>query len=742
MLANEVFLRLPTGLHRLDLSADTVLRPNYAANDRLKPDTVQATYTAEFSVPGTSNNYSLLGHAAQAQNTTGRAYSPLAAVVTSGGVEILPNALLYVKAYANGQGYQLQLFGGNRRLAEALGGGKMLSDLDFSRFNHTWNPRNVLAGLTDAHYRNLGWGYSLVDRGKPIFETAAPTLDNKLNPFSVFPTVALWLVWEQMMQEANFTCTDLRTEKFFHALTLPTAKPYTFPDEYRDARRLVAGWEHTGHFFRTDPFVVPGPFNYVAEAPFGVGEEVNLGAAPYSYTAPERGYYDVQISIIGHLFCTPRPIPGEVGLKLSLYLNGVEIANDEAQSENGVGHPALTVNKERLLLSAGDVLTTRVEGKEIETGGGGPLETEWYVGTRIPRPLVGPYVPFSGVERACRFAVTMRDEFPSLGTIRLSDWLPEMSQLALFKTVAAVLNLTVQTSPYDDHLTLTTGEQVLGNVAGAAVDWTALRDAAPAPAGLPDRNTAFRFGDFAQRNRWAWKPDDTEPRPKLPKGAATPLYYGDGELLINDTTLPAEFTMVELPFAATFDSKRQQGFVRILGYEATEQSTPAAPDYSTLDPEPRLLLRPPDAPTISGHLIIAPYQAAGNGLPELAELTIPFSSSLEFFIDGTRPFDLSAQTTILPTFWADTAATLKEARLLTERYRLRQTDILALDFSRPIWDGILGDYFLLNKVAEYSADEACEVELVRLHSTLLPPPLVGDGQEFWNREFEGNLEFY
>ena len=133
---NEVWIPKNGKLHRLDLPEDATLLPTFQANDRTKPDSIQSEYSPEFEAAGTAHNHWLLGQAAASQPSQGHAYVRVPAVLTSGGVETMPLALLYIKGFKGGC-YQLQLAGGNRRLIEALG-----NTLDFHADHLNWRVRN------------------------------------------------------------------------------------------------------------------------------------------------------------------------------------------------------------------------------------------------------------------------------------------------------------------------------------------------------------------------------------------------------------------------------------------------------------------------------------------------------------------------------------------------------------------------------------------------------------------------
>ncbi|TDN38273.1 hypothetical protein E4631_06090 [Hymenobacter sp. UV11] len=103
---------------------------------------------------------------------------------------------------------------------------------------------------------------------------------------------------------------------------------------------------------------------------------------------------------------------------------------------------------------------------------------------------------------------------------------------------------------------------------------------------------------------------------------------------------------------------------------------------------------------------------------------------------------LSLNGMVLTEYWADLRAMLDQARYLTEYYRLTPQDIAELDFSIPIWDALLGDFFAVAAVGEYDPRRPVEVRLARLNAAQLGAPAVpGAGVEWYGGEFYGS-EWY
>jgi hypothetical protein len=719
--ANEIYL----AGERLDLDEETQLLPTFQANDRTKPESIQSDYSPEFSAPATAKNHRLLSHAANSQPVKGQAYKRVPCVLTSRGVETLPLALLYIKGFSDNR-YQLQIFGGNKRLVEALGD-KKLSDLNLNRFNHYWQPTEILARLPFEYWQANGWGYEVYERGKPLDLQA-------INPYDLYPSCSANLVFRQILTDAGFRADSLLGEPLWAALDVPSANPFTYSQAYRDARQLTAG-------FTYDPagpngnYVHPGiyhdsefpperiAFDYTARKPY---HAPTTGAtyANSTYTADTQGYYDLVGSVPLFFACNDF-WPGEVSCKVMLYINGKLALDDEGKEigyvEKRGAHFKETFSPElkRFLLKPGDTVELYWQGDEWESFGIGPKDPNWVIGQYGGQsPLLTGLTLASDV----RLSVTLLPEFPEGGLVKLQDWLPDMKQLDFVKMAMLVLGLTIQADDYTPYLFLAPGNRLLQNISKAK-DWTGKRDAANRLGRQPERNLAFRFGSYGQTNNLVWTEDEN----------VTP-YYGDGTILVEDEVLPLTYELAKLPFAATEGSPLNPGLLRILNFEA-QDLTAKPPTYNSITAKPRLVLRA-DSPVLDVQLITTPANPA-KGIEQVLTSTTTTPS----YFAGVD-LSLLLDSTVLTTYWADLRAMLDQARYLTENYRLTPQDIAELDFSIPIYDALLGDYFAVSSVGEYDARRPVEVKLCRLNAAHLGAPLVPNNQgEFYSQEFYPE-EFY
>jgi hypothetical protein len=722
--ANEIYI----AGERLDLDSETMLLPTFQANDRTKPESIQSDYSSEFSVPATAKNNRLLRHAASSQSTTAAGYKRMPCVLLSGGVETLPLALLYLKSYEAGRHF-LQIFGGNKRLVEALGD-KKLSDLDLNRFNHYWTPGEILPKLPFEYWQANGWGYEVYERGKPLDLQA-------INPYDLYPSCSANLVFRQILSDAGFRADSLLGEPLWAALNVPSANPFTYSQEYRDARQLTAGFTYdpagpNGDYINTglyhDSEFPPEkiPFDYTARKPYHAPTK----GATYTngtYVADTQGYYDLVGDVPLFFACRAGDRFGEVSCKVILYVNGKPVLNDKGEEigyvEKRGAHFKETFSPtlKRYLLKPLDKVELYWQGDEWKTGpfNSAPTDPNWYIGrhggqSKLPNGLT--------LATDVRLSVTLLPEFPEGGLVKLQDWLPDMTQLAFVKMAMLTMGLTIQADDYTPYLFLAPGNRLLQNISKAK-DWTGKRDAAARQGRQPERKLIYRFGSYGQTNNLVWTEDEN----------VTP-YYGDGTILVEDEVLPPTYELAKLPFAATEASPVNPGLLRILNFEV-QDFTADPPTYSSVTAKPRLVLRA-DNPVLEVQLITTPANPAKG----IEQVLTPAKTTPSYF--AGVDLSLLLDNTVLTTYWADLRAMLDQARYLTENYRLTPQDIAELDFSIPIYDALLGDYFAVSSVSEYSSRRPVEVTLCRLNAAHLGAPLVPHDQgEFYAPEFYPE-EFY
>jgi hypothetical protein len=424
-------------------------------------------------------------------------------------------------------------------------------------------------------------------------------------------------------------------------------------------------------------------------------------------------------------------LPGEVSCKVLLYVNGQPVYDDQGNQIGRVEKRGVYFNETftpeltHYMLKPGDIVELywqgdEYEGKVIRTG---PVDPFWAIGQ-----YGGQSTLANGLTLATdiQFTVTLLEEFPKGGRVKLNEWLPDLKQLDYLKSYMLLGGLTIQTDQYEPHLRLATGDKLLANI-GRAKDWTAKRDSFARPGRLPERDLDYRFGEFGQLNKLLWLEDEN-----VTKG------YGNGTIEILDEVLAPEYEIATLPFAATETSPVLPGLLRILNFD-TDDLGGKPVVYSSVEAKPRLTLREAE-PSYKGMLITTPAVLESNGDIKTPAVLAEFTTSASYF-DGVE-LSLVLARNVLTFYWQDLRAMLDESRHLVERYRLTPKDIAELDFSIPLWDNVLGDYFAVSSVGEYDSRRSVEVTLCRLNATHLGPPAIPDAPHEWFQDEYFTQEWY
>ncbi|UOR06245.1 hypothetical protein MUN82_03915 [Hymenobacter aerilatus] len=646
-------------------------------NDLTKLDSVQSDYSTTINLPDAAPVRRALGHAEQGTSTTQLPYRKVPAVLRLGGVEVVPRGQLLTWGHTRHEGFEVQVFGGNSDFYAALGD-KKLRELDLSQYDHVWS----LNGILDGSLRTSAYRYELYDRGQ-----GAPVADTALNVFEagLWPTAYVRAVWEQIFKEAG-TVWGGPMPPEFDQLVMPATEPFGYGEkvrkEHTSAAQRSGGLGTAGRVLKTSEFTHTLVYDSVA-APRYVDPGGGYNATTGVRTIQLAGYYRLKAGLRLFLRCDV----GRVSGTLEVLVNGKPVAQDFVST--GSAAVGLLAEKERMLLQTGDTVTVRLSGKE---------RTKVVVGERWEYGN-------SPLDDLDIFEVELLEDFPPGGLVRLQDWLPDLTQKELVKTVIGLYGLTQRTDAYSGAVLFTPTANVMPRLS-TAPDWSGRIDASQSSS------RSWRVGDYAQVNWFRWKEDSTTPE------ALKDL--GSGSLLCDNTTLDATKDVLTLPFAATptgaaglplvpywkkkdavdaaklaeqkaiaADAKKSK-----LEREAARREVIAL-QYDTQSPQPRLLYTSANSRPVD----------LTDGLATLHDVALPVAtfSGLDF------------ASVLLPTFYPHLAAVLRRPLALTLSVRLSAAEVVAFEQLQPVWLEEEGSFFYVNKVAQWEADQpSSEAELLRL----------------------------
>lgn len=671
-------------------------------NDITKPDSVQASYSTTFVLPDSQQVRQAVEHAQAGTSPTRYPYRQLRASLEVAGVELLPRGLLQLQGYQAGQGFEAQLFGGNKDFYATLGEG-LISSLALGG-GHPWNLASVAAGLTvpAASWQSL-YCYDLVDRGRGVpvaAAAAAPATPWNIYTGELYPSIFARAIWEAIFKEAGYQWAGTLPESF-DRLVLPAPRPYGFSDETIKQNSALIGWQHnstagSGGYFRYNDitrveFTIPvnhaGP-----DEPFNKGAGVAIDGD--SIVLSKTGYYDVA----GLLAVYTRSLAGTQGtdVKVQGYIGGqgspVTLCNDFATTNSTKGTTTQhSCSLERVLLPANTRLWLRCV---ITQESNILLDDFWVVGAASDTGAAAELL--TEAEQNGSLRVTLLQELPEGAPIQLQDWLPELSKKDFIKQVVLLYGLTQRPHPYLNLIEFyPTSPTVAGSLATAPT-WDSKTDSSR------PKQVRYQVGAFAQANYLGWKEDSSNWLASDPEGRQAKL-FGRGTILCADENLPTEKELFTLAFAAT--PAGEEGLPLLAKWQAKPGATPGSTnpaDYQELQPEPRLLLRSPTATRFVT-------------LSDNAGATQTVEAVLSYFASSSEAEDLTFTRTLGPMYYAVLAAALRAPRLLSLAVRLTLPEVAAFSQGQAVWLEAEGHYFYVNKLSQYEPQQpSTAAELIRL----------------------------
>ncbi|MGI4871656.1 MAG: hypothetical protein ACRYFX_10810 [Janthinobacterium lividum] len=689
-------------------------------NDLTKVDSIQASWSTGFSLPNDVATHARLGLAQLGTSLSAAPYQGLAACLEAGGVEVLPGARLTLDDYTPRTGYTGKLLAGNKSFYDLLGE-KKLRELDLSDFDHDWTLGGVAAGAAHTGWQQ-GYVYDLYDRGlgTPPLPTAG---SSRLYEAGYWPTAYARAVWEAIFAGVGVKWSgDLPA--IFDTALLPATAPFGYSEKTRAAVELVAGYAVTdtqivSHQERDEVI----PYHQVTptkdDMSLHQGSQAAFNAQAHTYTVTVPGYYDLKAEQTVFAYCTGFPLPGEVSVAVEIQVNGQRLDVDSIRGSDSL-YADLTALAERQLLQVGDVVVARYKFDKWKGTGGGPFNEEWKLRAKG------------------RLTVELLADFPPRGRVHLSDWLPDMTCKDYVKTVVQLYGLTQTTDPYTGAVQFRRTATVLDNPRATGVDWTELRD------GSQPAKRSWRLGDFAQRNWFRWKEDESNPEYAHAQWARTHTglgwdddaakaaanAYGAGYLDngAGDTSLAATKDVLTLPFAASpvgaeslllvpyWKPKQGTDYAADLqviadalangNYNAAEAEAARVKalgdDFDTQAPAPRLCYQ------LSSTRDVKLEDDHGN------TLTVPMR--LSYFVLRSQDEDLDWQRSLLQRYYPHLAAALVWPLVLRPYVRLTAVQVVDFDQLVPVWiGGEESAFFFCNKVDSWEEGQpSTAVELIRL----------------------------
>lgn len=693
----------------LDITKDFSQQITYAVDDLNNTDSKATSFSKTIVLPGTANNNRLFGNIFEFANNNFEynsgvniffnfnASKSAKARLEINGLQVMKGVLRMLEIIRDGDyiEYEVALFGELGGFYNSLGA-KKIEQLDFSDYNHTYDVSAITSSWNNAN-AGQGYYYPLIDYGN-VSPSNNPVFAKKSFYYTAF-------------------------------------RPALFVKEYINKIITTAGYTWSSTFMNTDFFkrlIVPNNqqrFQFkqtqiFSGKPSGTigGGGVTLGSTiasffstsdniTYTYTGAQTFTGQLNLTVAGRWRISNQQYIGSRTVKFVVYKNGSLALQESVFFGNGVtfvggiGNSTTYVNfnftysyanfLNQFSLATNDTFSIQV----VSVSGADAIEIEIQSGS----------ITLSG---APTFSPASYGQM-----IAITDTIPKgILQKDFFSSILKMFNLMVTEDKYKEkHLNIEPYVDFYDTDRTTYLDWSDKVDRSKPIKIKPMSEVNARFYQFK------YKQDNDYWNEKYRKKYAEG--YGD-RVFDNELEFSKNTDSTEVVFSAT----------PLIGYSGAGHDKVFPAIYklnNNVEEMTEFNIRILQAKKITGvttwniesdivELIsINSYGYAGNfNDPTSITSDLNFGAVNELFysISGSNLYT-STSSNLFNVFYSPYFAEItdKDSRLVTCRMKLNEKDIFNLDFGRFIWiDGVL---YRLIKIVDYSADDTCEVQLLRAINT-------------------------
>lgn len=673
---------------RADMSADISALLTFALDDIQDFGARNTAFSKTIVLPGTARNNQLFGHifdtrSANLYDSTSRNiaynYNPAKRAACLMFVDQIQTfkgylRLLEVRIDKGAIEYEVAVFGELHGLVNAIGK-KLLTDLDFSAYDHTYSVANITASWNDYN-AGEGYYYPLIDHGNSYGLTPDyPTQKHDWQYLTFRPALFAKEYIDKIFAQAAFTydCPLFATERF-KRLIIPHNK------------KVLSGYSNTG--------LIAGPTlkRYLSSG-FEFGLEYanisqlgsftsSLGDTRFTYNGASTLNGTLNFTLTGNW---KSPVEG----RISLRKNGTEFREILV----GIGSSFNFFNlsaSEAVSLTSGDYIEIKFE---VGTSGSPAYDLTTLSGTLSISTIASQLQPINLGE-----SVPMNDQIP-VGVL----------QRDFFASIIKLFNLYVYDDPNKpNHVRIAPYVDFYNTDLTQAVDWSHKVDRSKPIQIVPMSELNNRFYDFK------FKPDNDYYNELYNKRYND--NYGD-RLFDSDFDFADDTSSVEVIFSPTI----------LVGYDGEDKvySTiykMASDIEEAMDSNIRILQalkvtgvsswKILNGQDVLGTYTDYPYAGHFND-PDDPTNDIHFGSPKELFFELVTGNPTANQFNL---YWSSYMAEItdKDSKLLRCKLKLDTSDILNLDFSRLVW--IDGALWRINKIEDYNMSRAglCTAEFLKV----------------------------
>ena len=693
--------------NELDITANFSQQITYAVDDLNNLDSKSTSFSKTIVLPATTNNNRLFGNIFEFANSNFtsdfqpnvsynfNASKSAKARIEVDGLQVMKGVLRLLEIIIDGDRveYEVALFGELGGFFGKLGALK-LTDLDFSEYNHVYNVTNIQNSWNNAD-SGTGYYYPLIDYGN-VSSASDINFFKKNFYFTAFrPSFHVREYIDKIITDAGYTWESAFFDtNFFKRLIIPNNQV-----------RLK--------FNRTNVFEsslqpensVLSPSTYLLHSNIVNDLFSNSANKTFTYTPATAFNGNFNIVLQGN-FKVTNSVPTDTIFRyayatLVIFKNGVPAYADTAKRFGGFATTLGLANPPSYRF------TLRYYGIPVQFSNG----DTWSLGLQI-FDTDGAVLEVTLNNSTC----TLNTDNPILvsaqygDTLLVSSTLPaNILQKDFFASVLKMFNLMVTEDKFKEkHLVITPNVDFYNLSRTSYLDWSDKVDRSQVIKIKPMSEVNARYYDFKFKQDSDYY--NEEYRKKYSEN------YGDRRF-DNELEFAKDTSNVDVIFSST----------PLVGYSGNDKVFPAI--YKKNNATEEMIehnIRIMQAKKITGILDWKIYAANNNVLvqnltaygyaghlddPDAPNADLNFGSPMELFFELTTG---ALSNNLFNTYYSPYMAEItdKDSRLVTCKMKLNNKDIFNLDFGRFIWvDGVL---YRLIKIVDYSDNEVCEVQLLRV----------------------------
>lgn len=679
-MTSEIFIENK----QVDISEGLSNLLTYAIDDIKDIGSRNTSFSKTIILPGTARNNALFGHIFDV--TVMNTYNPAlpntgynfnaskqaAAIIFQNHIQVFKGILRLLKIVINNgiPEYEVAVFGELGGLVNAMGNSK-LQDLDFSIYDHILNVPNISGSWNNV--TGGGYYYPLGDYG----QVSSNKRDYDITTFR--PALFVKEYIEKIFTAAGYT---------FDSAIMETArfKSLIIPHNQKQLTKNNVKWIDAEKIDIGDYDILAGSGNSQATYEFTGWDVVNFTVAgpgqTFTYTGPNNMPGRLVLNLHGDITNDGSAIT------YAIRINGTALVTGTLDDTGGATEEWQAIEDVPYVLATGDVVDVR-----FEAVGGGPYNVGSDVGTLQFITEIPAVVPIGNGDD-----VQMNDAIPR-----------NILQRDFLSSVLKLFNLYVYEDKLKDKFLNITPYVDFYNASGV-VDWTYKMDRSRQVELVPMSELNARYYNFK------FKPDTDYYNELYSKR------YGEGYgdyLFDSEFAFSGDVSDVPLIFSAT----------PLVGYSGADKivSTYYKQDSPGIENPVDTNIRILQAKLITGvgawsildvATVLQPgitsYGYAGHyNDPDAPSNDIHFGVPRELFFTLLSG---GINVTQFNVYWSPYMAEItdKDSKLLTAWFKLTNSDIYNLDFSKFIY--IDGSYFRLNKIIDWNSTEPdlCKCELLKV----------------------------